>query len=861
MTVWVTSDGFERVGDLDATMTDVAFGGTAVAWDAPGWSTGEIPGYPGINGILEAVAPPGPALVDVGATDFVAVADRAHLDGGDLVTVLARWTDDDNYIWARYWSYPTVDQPSLVELGKVVAGVDTSPSFGPPTVTSTIGLLVLGDWAYLVADGDVITYTALDVSDVPATSTTGLMGGPSSFFQVVEPEPSDPQTIDAGSPSSDAEAFGPSMSAASDQSIDVGETVSIAEAFAPVVALGEPPAPPPIVLLGGAIYAGVRLPGGRLSLASDPTPPPFAAKVFRHPEYETPLLELTGLTNYEWQDRVGESGHGSITIPNLHSDATAVAVDDLVRFEVYGYAAFTAAIGARENAAHVRDDSEAPSTTFTGPGHVGLLSEMVVLPTRGPGVKPVEVDRLFSWPAPQFVDTDWPAAVQIQIQSEVSEDWGGIGDKPLLPDGWPDPYAYWIFDATGSPSWAPAGTRYARKTFTVDPGVTRVMVYFATDWRGELYFDGQLMLSQDVDAGAWVGTTLTQVVDVTPGEHTLAVWCENDADPEADETHNPGGILVSVFSMDPVGQILPGPLVHTDDTWKLIYPPSPPGMTVGEVILICLAEAQALGYLEGWEATFTRDVDSNGVPWSEVGDISTKVGTDYLTFVFDELAQTYCDVRAQPGGLVLDAYVKDTMGVSTTVDLHAATDVDDPSTGNLTELTFQEVPSTVTAFLTRWQGGWRLVDSEPSGRKKMALLGLGALPSEPEVDRVAGAELARKAHPRDAITAGFHPSTLDVTPYVAFRPGDIVTAPTETGGPSQERVMGITVRKQSDGDNPEYALEIVDVIRQQWERDSTALKKLSDGTLRGDARPAQPVNTISTPGPNCCPPQPPAGGG
>lgn len=615
-------------------------------------------------------------------------------------------------------------------------------------------------------------------------------------------------------------------------------------------------------IVGSEVRTGVVVHGGSAALAAEPTAPAFAAKVFRHPDYTTPHRVLTGLSDFGWQDRVGETGTATITIPNEHPDQLEVAVDDLVRFELHGSAAFMAALGNRENHQHP-GGTNSPETVLTGTGHIGLLSEMVVLPARGPGVKPVEVDRLFSWPAPEFDDTSWPAAIEIQAQETPSEDWGGLDvDHPLLPVGWPEGSgAKWIFDATGSPSWAPAGTRYARRTFTIPGGTTRVMVYFGTDWRGELYFDGQLILTQDVDAGSWVGTTSTQVVDVTPGPHTLAVWCENDVDPEGDMTHNPGGFVVALYAMNPVGTLDAYPLLVSDANWRLIFPPSPPGMTPGEVIIIILEEAQALGYLTGWEVTFTKHVDSNGVPWPVVGDISTKVGTDYATFVLDELAQTYCDVRAQPGGLVLDAYVPGGLGGASTVDFTVAADENDPTSGNLTELTFARQATTATSFLVRWQGGWRLVDSSPDGRKKMASLGLGALPSEPEVDRVAGAELARKAHPRDAITTGFYSTVEADTPYVGFRPGDTVTVPGEDGTPTRERVMGITVSADSTSKESVFALELIDVLHQQWERDSTALKKLSDGTLRGDARPAQPTSSVGPagPGPNCCPPQPPPG--
>jgi hypothetical protein len=579
------------------------------------------------------------------------------------------------------------------------------------------------------------------------------------------------------------------------------------------------------------------------------------AKVYRHPDYEDPVATLTGLESYEWQDRVGEQGYGSVAIPNLHADAATILVDDFVTFELVGVSAtepaFSWVVNARTNEKDPKDDGQAPQTSFKGPGHIGLLNEMCVLPSRGPGALPIEIDRLFSWPSPQYDDTDWDTAA---VMESVAAAQGGAWPYQPFGDGFPPDAGADMIWATGSTSsLADEGDCYARKTFTLDdPGY--VIIYMLIDNEGDVYFDGQKI----AQVQGFLSVTTSDLIEVSDGEHTIAVRGHNAPD-DGDPGGNPGGIGIAVYSANAAG-VPSAPVLVTDATWKfLAYPATPPGMTPGEVLQIIFDEAQDLGFLEGWTLSCDGDEDTAGEPWPIVGDIATKVGTDYATFVLDELASTYIDVRAQPGALVLDAYIDNTFGEDSDADLHKATSSTDPATGNVTELTYEEVPTTASDLLVRWQRGWRLVSREGDGRKKMALIGLGALPSVQEVDRVAGGQLNRHADPRAAITAGFHPTVDADTPYLAFVPGDTITVPAEDGTPTVERVMGITVTPNESGEAV-FALELKDVLREKWEREQTMLKKMSDGTVGGDSRPAQPAWTVGFGGtgsaPNCCPPAP-----
>jgi hypothetical protein len=164
--------------------------------------------------------------------------------------------------------------------------------------------------------------------------------------------------------------------------------------------------------------------------------------------------------------------------------------------------------------------------------------------------------------------------------------------------------------------------------------------------------------------------------------------CTNDVDPEADQIHNPGGIVFAAWSVDIAGQMSAAPIVRSDGTWKcLSYPSSVPGMTVGEVIRHCVTEAQGRGGLAGLTLNFSDELDAEGSAWETVCDISTKVGTDYGTFFLKELCETYCDLWMEPAGWRLWAWVADGRGVDSEVTFHGPTDPGDPYSGNLTALT------------------------------------------------------------------------------------------------------------------------------------------------------------------------------
>lgn len=600
-----------------------------------------------------------------------------------------------------------------------------------------------------------------------------------------------------------------------------------------------------------AAVAGAVAPGPMVRLADDPAAPAVSAKVFRHPDYRHPVAGLTALTTWGISDRVNEAGTGSIEVPNSTDDATAVDLDDLVRISIHGRAAFTVSVDEIASKTVLSQEEVGYRTTFSGTGHLGLLHEAVVMPARGAGTKPVQEDRRFNWASLDLNDSGWATATVIAIQSadiSINPQWADT------PSGWADPSAGWIWARSGTVSAAAVGWCYTRKRFTVPPGVSHLAIDATADNGGEVYLDGDLIITMDNFTGIF-----SALIEVTEGEHLLAISGTNPLDTIAPA--NPAGILAAAWSATADGT-RGDLLVHTDVTWLIVeYPDHPPGMNVGEVVTILLAEAQADGLLPGWTLSFDADVDTDGQPWADYGDIATKVGTDYRTFFLDELCQTYCDMNAQPGGLVLDAYAHDGLGSASTVELHTPTDPTDPRTGNILDLTHTRRSVTASEFLTRWTGGWDLVDIDPLTRPKRTTLGLGAQQSLPEVDRLATEQLTRYANIRTAITCRMRPQTEAETPYVGLGKGDTLTVPDLDRTPVVQRLLGIGVAPDGNG-LPEYTLEIADIFATATERNAVTLRKYDVGTVRGDARIATPVSQISgTTTRNCCVHPPDEGGG
>jgi hypothetical protein len=454
-----------------------------------------------------------------------------------------------------------------------------------------------------------------------------------------------------------------------------------------------------IVLHGGTLYllpAGaivrtfalapaIRAPvayGPRIS--TDTPPLPLTVRLYRAADLNDEVAHLTGAYGRQWQDQLNEPGTGTVVLANDDPGLANVALGDVVRFELYGWAAFAMLVRGTDRVSLDVAEELAEATTVTGPGVLALLDTALVYPSRGVGATPIEEERLFSWVSVDYDDSAWTAVNPItNAHGNTTPAWYGIATT------WPDDAAQMIWAPEGDEILAPGGPCYFRKTFYVGEA-TRAVVYAIMEDIGELWLDGQKII-QGEQWTNFPADMKNQDVDLDVGWHTLAGVVTNSEDgPAYIEPYgwfNPGSFTCSVHAVDQFGHVAVDTLAKTDDTWRMVaYPPHPPGMTPGEVLRHVIEEAQARGALTALTLNFTDETDSDGVAWPEVGDIACKVGVDILTFA-RELTATYIDIWMEPGSWRLWAWVQDGRGTDRTAALTAPLDAQDPTSGNLQALT------------------------------------------------------------------------------------------------------------------------------------------------------------------------------
>lgn len=443
-------------------------------------------------------------------------------------------------------------------------------------------------------------------------------------------------------------------------------------------------------------------------------PPRLRATLHRRPDIGPVVIELTGAMNRQWQDELNETGTASMVIPNEDPQSTFVQPGDIIRFEDDGWACFAWIVQHIERIQIARGEEIEQVTKFSGKGLLDILSQALVYPAnsldalpRGPegmSMRPVEEDRYFSWQSNAYNDEAWLNA-KLYAPYWPNE----LDSPPGMPAHsgmfagckvWPLPGCWRITTNQGNYWIAPGGWCYFRHLIWIgDDDPTRTLViYGLADDESKWWFDGM----PQYETFEWTNDDSDLVeftVDIAPGWHILSVAVHNSEmgpmwSDMFGEWINPFSVMFAGYRFDDnTGEFIGGPLFQSDETTKIVdYPPGPPGWTPGQVLDRCLVES-------GWsrktipflQVGFTHDVDSDGTPWPTVTDISTKVGTDYLTF-FKEVAETYIDLWMEPGTFRLHAWVKGQRGINRPdVDLHAVTDPNDPYSGNLAGLTFTRV--------------------------------------------------------------------------------------------------------------------------------------------------------------------------
>lgn len=560
---------------------------------------------------------------------------------------------------------------------------------------------------------------------------------------------------------------------------------------------------------------------------------------------DTVLATLDLSYGREFTDIASDSGSGSfrVALDDLSSYADLDLDRKLVNFYVRGQLAWTMML---ETDTFVQVDpdreDENEGSTVNGRGHLALWEEAIVHPALGTGSQPAEDDRTFDWTEPGFDDSAWPLAKMITFHLFASV--GLLGLPPSWPIPWsldyPDQRAWILWGSSGDQFTAPIGDIYLREKDVLIGFSGQVALFMLADNYAEFYVDGVLVMT----VNGFAEGRPVELFTITAGFHTFAIKATN--------LGGPGGVEATLYipgypptllwhtGGDPVDVYGAGFGINVGNKMKVLqYPANPPAMTIGQVILTALAEAQARGILTYMDVTFTELTDSSGDPW-EYAAISTKIGTDYFQFL-KEIANTYADIAMVPGQTLLQAWNKDTRGALVALEFHpvnADPDLEDQTQGNVTSLVRTRVRPGATYLLLRWQGGWNPIGTGPTE----AMLTLGALLDLAQVYAVGQQQLDIFSVTAEQIELAFDPRNSGETPYFAFLVGDRTQVVTADGlSTAEQRVFQIGVVEDDETGEVTYTVKLRDRVLEFQDRIQQWIKKLSNGALGGRSQPTQPV--------------------
>lgn len=525
---------------------------------------------------------------------------------------------------------------------------------------------------------------------------------------------------------------------------------------------------------------------------------------------------LTSLANAEgrgWQEVLNETGSGQVTLGLGDADLAHLVEGNIVRCFIDGTAAFSWVVGPMGQTTVAAAEEAEEERTVNGRGTLSVFSEAIVYPEVTSALadfppladrKPLDTRR-FDYTSPLFDSSPWPLAVEVPAPASLA---GG------LPNGWPGADAEWIWDALPDGSNNnPTGDIYIRHVFTL-AAATRLTFYMTCDDGFEFFLDGELILS-DLRTPYLQLLTRSVTTELVAGNHVIAVRAVNGPGAGSD---NPGAFAMTAIELDGNGDPLT-PLEWTSDVgWYCVgYPPEPPGMTVGRVLIHLVNEAQARGALPGVTVGFTADLDSSGAPWPEVPSIALKIGTNYLD-VLAQLTEAYVDVAMDPGSLRLDAWAE--RGTASGATLGIGT--------NLLGLTHRGGDhQTVTAVVGRYGDHW-LEQTAGSGRRRESYMEVRDATSTAQAERLVDAAMASRSAPVVATTAAFEPVTGAV-PTTNFKVGDTVTVPNPALAGAALRVMSLSVSEtETDYD---FAVELGSLDRSREERMALQLRKTGPAGL------------------------------
>jgi hypothetical protein len=412
--------------------------------------------------------------------------------------------------------------------------------------------------------------------------------------------------------------------------------------------------------------------------------PRITAALVDKDSFDVKSFNLERAWGLQWQDNISQSGIGKLNLQNDDPDLALMAFGDLVRFALDGRPVFTWRVESMTKDVVATGEEADQFTAVSGRGALARLQRAVVYNERNdPSWMPYADDRTFSFASIYYNDVGWGTPQSFGPQGFTPPDHWINPDGTLAPVNWPDPDAERIWGTPGTIESAPVGTCYFRGRAYFDHTIETMLVATA-DNLFKLWIDGVPILAEESDPMSWqkcFNAHVTLLGSPAVEEHIWAVRANNSAPTGA---ANPAHVLLTQVIHE-AGTDIFGDVVFrsTADAyhWNVLsYPATPPGWTVGGIVIKLFQEAAARGHNLGLALSFTDTHDSDGAAWDVVPEFTVKIGSTYLD-VITALSKSLCDIGVSGDGMTMHAWRYSSRGGATSVTLTPGV--------NLTELRFE----------------------------------------------------------------------------------------------------------------------------------------------------------------------------
>lgn len=546
-------------------------------------------------------------------------------------------------------------------------------------------------------------------------------------------------------------------------------------------------------------------------------------------DFSTLVATIASPKAASWIDTKNDVGSGKLTLKQGDANLAALVPGRVVRVEVEGVDRYGWIIDEPEMVLVSSQEKAGQLTEVSGKGIGSCMSYGCVLPVLGYNRYPFSDDRTMNAGSSAFDISAWvDAGIMKAEQRAVGTFWNG------LPAGFPGLTVSWI----GPPGYegpvaAPVGHVYLIYDFTLADDTT-ISFFLGADNRATVFVDTILLAEVgDPNAGTTEGFVTTHRVEMflSAGTHRLFVDLRNTdfdgAEPGTGAgpvlTGNPTGFICDAWRTDPTGQLFER-LFSSDDTWQcLAYPADTPGLTVGQILTIFVAEAQADGELGPVTLNFTGSTDSGGSAFPQLPSFTCKINTDLQSVLNAMTDAGYIDWWMSPAG-ELSVWVSGGRGVPSGVTFTAGT--------NLTELRERKRDVVADALLVRWSGGWIRYPSSGGSR-------LGALSAPVSTIAEAEAIAASVSAINGAVRTELKASIAALSGHVPYVNFDVCDGLTVAGSSEQCTQIGGTFH---DSFGVVFSALFRDVLATYDDRLARIVKQMSNGILMGSTRVASPAS-------------------